>query len=102
MLCRDVIDAKQDDGEDEERSKKEKKGSMSRLIKALLGAFGFDFFMALPMKLVYDVTQFTGPYFLNLFIGYAANFKDNSHALHMGLAVLSCHKSTISGCWLNS
>ncbi|ETO01994.1 hypothetical protein RFI_35448, partial [Reticulomyxa filosa] len=70
------------DGGSQEQTKHTKKLS---LVKAIYGAYGTIYFWALPQKLAYDVLQFTGPVFLSLFIGYAADFNSSSHALRMGM-----------------
>ena len=55
------------------------------IAKALTEAFGFDFLIALPLKLIYDASQFGGPIFLSLFLTYAENFKTSKHARKQGI-----------------
>ena len=54
------------------RMKQDEKES-KKISKAIGSAFGPLFYLALPLKLIYDCTQYAGPYLLSNFIAYAAS-----------------------------
>ena len=68
------------------KAKKEKKGPS--IVTAIIQAFGLPFLLAGPMKIIYDITQFAGPVFLEIFLTYAENFKTSEHAQKQGILIV--------------